>query len=226
MRKKIKINTDSIVLIISVLSLIWIILYRLVFINYRAPSKFIYELGYIFFGVMASIVASGIFYYFVVYLEKKRKKRVINKIVNLRLRSFGVSFFIIKQDTFSIFGLDESEPLPSVEKFIQVCKGIDLRGNAPAIPNVTFKPISWYEYFYNFFGSDKHNIKRLHKHIDSLDIELIEILDKLEYSYFERGLDSYRENNMNHTIQGIAGPFWEYLKNLEELSNYNKSKFS
>jgi hypothetical protein len=55
-----------------------------------------------------------------------------------------------------------------------------------------------------------------------LDIELVELLDKIQYSNFQRALDSFRENGYTHDISGAPGPFWTYLKNLEEISNYKK----
>ena len=219
-----KFNTDIIILIISIVSFMWLILYKVVFINFEAPYEFLFEIGTIFFGIFGSILASGIFYFFVVYLEKRRKQKIIDKIVDTKLRSISVGLFIIKKDVFPIIGLKFSDDIPSLEYFTKICKGIDLRKTAPNIPNTTNKPITWFEYFSYFFQSDRHNSERLYKHIIYLDIELVELLDDIQYSHFERALDSFYENAYTYDISGAPGPFWIYLKNLENIKKYNEIK--
>lgn len=222
MNKIKKLKIEAVILIVSVVSFIWIVFYRLLFIKYEAQFEFLYELGKIFFGIFASIVASGIFYFFVVYLENKRNQKIINKIIRTKLKSISAGLLIIKKDVFPMLGLNFSDDIPNLDDFVKICKGVDLRTKAPNIPNTNEKPITWYEYFSFFFQSNRHNSDRLYAHIIYLDIELMKLLDKIQYSYFERALDSFFENGYTNDISGAPGPFWNYLKDLENISEYNK----
>jgi hypothetical protein len=217
-----KIKLDIIVLIISVISLIWVVLYKTIFLQKEEIFKHANDFGEILYGILSSVIASGIFYFFVVYLDRNRKGKIVNEIVKHKLNSIAVGLFIIKKDTFPHFGLQYDDKIPDLEDFMEICKGIDLRTNAPNIPNTSNQPITWYEYFYYLFQSDNYNSKLLYQHIIYLDIELVELLDKIQYTNFQRALDSFRENGYTHEISGASGPFWAYLKDLEAITNYRK----
>jgi hypothetical protein len=217
-----RIKLDTIVFVVTILSLIWVILYKTIFLRNEELCSYANDFGEIFYGILSSIIASGIFYYFVVYLDRKRKEKIVNEIVKHKLGSISVGLFIIKQHVFPLFGLKYDDKIPELDDFIKICKGIDLRTTAPNIPNTTNHLITWYEYFNFFFQSDNYNSKLLYQHIIYLDIELVELLDNIQYSNFQRALVSFRENGYTHDISGAPGPFWTYLKNLEAISNYKK----
>lgn len=217
-----KLKLDTIVLIISIVSLIWVILYKTIFLYKEELFNYANAFGEIIYGILSSVIASGIFYYFVVYLDRNRKEKIVNEIVKNKLSSIAVGLGIIKQQVFPYFGLKFDDKIPDIEEFMKICKGIDLRTNAPNIPNTSNQPINWYQYFNVFFQSDNYNTKLLYQHIMYLDIELVELLDKIQYTYFQRGLDSFRENGYTNDISGASGPFWAYLKDLEAILNYNK----
>lgn len=160
-----KIKLDIIVLIISILSLIWTILYKTVFLHKEELFIYANDFGEIVYGILSSIIASGIFYYFVVYLDRNRKGKIVNTIVKHKLSSISVGLFIIKEHVFPHFGLKYDDEIPELEDFNKICKGIDLREKAPNIPNTSNQPITWYEYFYVFFQSDKYNSNLLYQHI-------------------------------------------------------------
>ena len=215
-----KYNLDFIVLLLSLISLIWVTLYKFIFLNINEFFPFSYELSEITYNVFNSIIASGIFYYFVVYLDRKRKEKIFNNIILNRLQSIRVGYFFIQKDVFPIFGLSIEDDLPEFEKFSEICKGLNLNEQAPIIPNAIHTPINWYQYFDYFFQSDQINIKNLYDHIDYLEIDLIKLLDEIKYSHFQRALDSFRRTGITNEISGAPGPFWMYLKTLENISIY------
>ena len=218
--KKYKIDLDLQVLIITIFSLLWVTFYKIYFLSINEIFPHAYELSEIVYGVLGSIIASGIFYYFVVYLDMKKKRNIINKIALKRLQSIRVGLFLIQNDTFPIFGLKYDDEIPEMDEFLKICKGIDLGSPAPAISNTTMKNITWHQYFEIYFQSDKYNSKILYEHLIYLDIHLIELLDEIQFSHFERALNSFKENGITSQISGAAGPFWLYLKSLEKISIY------
>lgn len=213
---------DKVVLFVSIISLIWIIIYKVDLINRNEIFPYAIEIGEIFYGILSSIIASSIFYYFVVYLDRKRKQSIIDKIVLNKLRSIATSLLIIKKDVFPILGLKFNDEIPNLEEFIKICKGLDFRHVAPHIPNTSELPIIWYDYFNTFFNSDTYHSQMLYKHIMYLDIELVELLDEIQYPIFKHALISFRINEYTHDISGAPGPFWSYLKSLEAILEYSK----
>lgn len=219
--KPLKNNLDKLVFAISFISLIWISLYKIIFLAKNELFPYASDIGDIFYSILSSVVASGIFYYFVVYLDRRRKEKIIHKIVQKKLGSIAVGLFIIKKDVFPIFGLTYKDEIPEFDEFVRICRGLNLRDKAPNIPNTTEEPIIWYDYFNYFFQSDRYNSQLLYEHIIYLDIELVELLDEIQYSDFQRALDSFRTNEYTHEIAGTPGPFWNYLKSLEKISKYS-----
>lgn len=215
-----KINSDQIVLILSVISLIWTLLYKLLFISHLPIFKNAYDIGEITYNILNSVVASGIFYFFVVFLERKRKQKTVERIILKRLQSIRIGLFHIEKDTYPFFGLHFQDRVPDHEEFTKICKGIILDNLSPGFPSAMNTKMTWYQYFDCFFQSDQANINVLYEHYQFLDISLIEVLNELRYSEFQRALDQFREQKITNKLSATVGPFWMYLKSLEKISIY------
>lgn len=213
-------NLDFIVLIISIFSLIWVIFYKIFFLQIDEIFYKAFEVSEIVYNIISSIIASGIFYYFVVYLDKKRKQKIIDEITLKKLQSIRVGLFIIQQNVFPILGFTFNQRIPELNEFMNKCKGIKLSSQSPQIPNAPIKLNNWYEYFGYFFQSDRINSKALYDHFIYLDIELVKLLDEIQYSPFERALDNFRHSAITDDISGAPGPFWTYLNSLEKIAIY------
>lgn len=215
-----KYNLDKIVLSVSIVSLIWVLFYKLLFLSLFEIFHKASEVGEIFFNILNSIIASGFFYFFVVFLDRKRKENTVNKIILRRLQSIRVGLLFIQKDVFPKLGIEQNDDIPKLDEFIKKCKGIKLSSIGPNIPNAITSQITWYQYFDHFFQSDQINYKILYNHFEYLDIDLIALLDEIQYSHFQRALDNFRESGITDDISGAPGPFWSYLKSLEKISIY------
>lgn len=94
--KKIIENNEAPKIIINLCffpSLVYILLYELVFINYTSYNKFVYKLGIILISISYSILASSIFYiisqYLPVYLPKHKRK--IKILFNIYHKIFSIN---------------------------------------------------------------------------------------------------------------------------------------
>ena len=142
------------VAVVSILSFIWVIIYKLVLLSCDAIFQGAQEIGEISFGLLSSLVASGIFYFFVVYLPEIRTKKIVDPIISRRLGTFGTSLFLLKKGIYEYKGLTIPEKIPTMEEFSEICKGITLHEPAPIIPgNPAFQPRDWYQFFQYFFDS-------------------------------------------------------------------------
>jgi|GEM_PF-2860092 len=213
-----KFNADQIVLSLSLVSLFWVLLYKLFFLSQRVIFPNADQIAEIVYNILNSIIASGVFYFFVVYLDRKRKQTIVDKIILRKLQSMRVGLLIIETDTYPFFGLNLQDRVPDFEEFTKICKGIILNSVSPSFPNAMNTRISWYQYFDMFFQSDQENIKVLYDHYKFLDLSLVEVLNDLRYSEFQRALDLFREQKITDELSDTVGPFWMYLKSLEKIS--------
>jgi hypothetical protein len=211
----------KIVFWLSSISLLWIFLYKLYFMRQNSIFPKAQEIGEITFALLSSVIASSIFYFFVVYLEQKRISKIIDPIIHRRLKSFGVSVRLIKDDLYKLKKLPVPHKIPEREDFRIVCDDILLTQKAQEIRgNPSYTPNNRFEYFDYFFQSDRYISNLLYAQINYLSPELIAILDDIQYSDFQRALDTYKFNRRYNKLSGVSGPLWGYLKNLEKLANY------
>lgn len=211
---------DKRVLIICGLSLIWILVYKIMFVDLSAIFYKATEVGEITFTLLSSVIASSIFYYFVVYLDNRKVAKILYPSINERLKTFGVGLFIIKNDLYrNIKGQSVPDKLPNLDDFREICDGIILTSKPPIIMgNPSYQFDTWFEYFNYFFNSDNFISKQLYSHISYLTPEILKELDEIQYSVFQRSLDVYKQNRRYDKLSGNSGPFWSYLKTLEKLS--------
>lgn len=204
---------------ICLICISWILLYKLLFLDIGSIFPKAYEIGEITFNMFCSVIASGIFYYIVVYLENKRVAKILYPTINDRLKTFGVGVFLIVNDLYDLKGQKYSDKIPEMEDFCLICDGIVLTSKPPIIRgNPSYEFDNWFEYFNYFFNSDKYISNLLYSHSSYLTPEILKELDALQYSVFQRSLDVYRLNKRCNTLAGNSRPFWLYLKTLEKLS--------
>lgn len=178
------------------------------------------EIGEISFGLLGSIVASSIFYFFVVYLHERRTKKIIDPIIAGRLRTFHTSSYLLKKGLYELKGLPIPQRLPAMEEFGEICDGITLHDPAPLISGTTpFQPGNWYEYFQYFFDSDRYTSRLLYDQVIFLTPEIVKLLDDIQYSDFQRALDMYKTHEQFDQLSGTANPCWSYLKRIQDLAD-------
>ncbi len=213
-----KVTLNKRIVILCLTSLTWIILYKFIFLGKEELFPKASETAEITFNLLSSVIASGIFYYFVVYLEQRRIAKIINPTLKRRIQTLGVGLLLIKNDIYKIKGLTPPEEIPELEMFKQDCEGIILSSSAPEISgNPSFYPTNWFEYFDYFFQSDKFLSMQLYAHVGFLTPNILRLLDEIQYSDFQRTLDMYRTHHYSDKLSDTAGPFWLYLNNLKEL---------
>ncbi|MBF9252648.1 hypothetical protein I2I11_05035 [Pontibacter sp. 172403-2] len=208
------------VLLACIICLIWILLYKLLFIDIDNIFPNADRVGEITFNLFCSVIASGIFYYVVVHLENRRIAKILYPSINDRLKTFGVGLFFIKKDLYQRKGLAIPDKMPKLEDFAPICDNIILTTKPPEIiGNPSFTPNDWFEYFEYYFQSDKFLSKQLYTHISFLTPDILKELDEIQYSRFQRALDVYRINKRYNELSGMSGPFWLYLSTLDKLSS-------
>ncbi len=210
---------SSPVLIIGLISLIWIILYKTVFLEIESVFPKAFELGEIFYGLTGSIVASSIFYYIVVYRPAKQHLDKIKKTIISRIGRFELDQKIIMSDIYTYKKMEVPKSLPeNWEDFREVCNGILLTDHAPIISNnPPFQPENWFEYFDYFFQLESVNKMMLLYYWDTIPIEVKILIEEIQTNTFHSGLNSYKELCYSNKLYDIAGPLWNHLSLLSKL---------
>ncbi|WP_405567756.1 hypothetical protein [Polaribacter sp. Asnod6-C07] len=214
-----KININTRIIIICLTSLIWIFLYKLVLIDLDEIFPKAREIAELTFGLLSSVIASCIFYYIVVYLERKRMSKILFPSLNKRLKVFGIEAHMIKSELFKLNNKQYKNEKLLAGDIMNLCHKIKLSSIPPEIfGNPSYQASNWYEYFEYFFQSDKFHSSQLYNYINYLTPDILKELDNLQLSHFQSALHHYKSNPNLNDLSGLGGPFWLYLESLEKIS--------
>lgn len=216
MKKKLSLSQQ--VLIFSVVSLVWIVLYKLMFLEIGEFFPKAFELGEIFYAIATSVVASAIFYYIVVYRPAKRNLELIRPSVDVIITQFLTIYMSIIEGINRYKGNSGSLAIPKdFEGFRKYCEGIILTDKAPIIiGNPSFQPKDWFEYFEYFFFQENNVILHLHNYWEYIPSEGKTILQELQNSSLHTCINS-RFNGASNKMYDLAGPLLNHLDILSKV---------
>lgn len=222
---KLLLPVNSVVLCIAVSSIIWIFAYKLILVDIPPLFYKAQEVGEIFFNLLSSVVASCIFYYFVVYLEQRRIAREMYPVLRERLKTFNVNIFNVMLGMHNLKGIPPSFDLPTREKLLQLSQGIKLSSRPPEIfGNPPTYTDNWFEYFAYLFQSDNYISSLLYAHVNFLPSKIVAKLDEIQFSPFQRALKHYQETKYSDNLSDLINPFHYYLQCLDDLAKMAESE--
>jgi hypothetical protein len=202
------------VVMIFCISTVYIILYKLCFLNYSEIFSGAFELGEILYAISIALMTSTIFYYFIVYLKEKSSKRKVEAVINnrlsrLELRSSLIYHAICSKSTYESI----PEDWPEHDVFRDICSKIKLRDSPPPYLNgymIQFN--NWFEYFQYTFALDKSDIDLLFNYSQFINEETLAKFNDVMQTFFHTGISQY---------QYSAEPYSNDLSNLDSvLLNY------
>src|SRR6187402_3958413 len=143
------ISLDRIILLITLFSFLWILAYKLYFLNLEELFPSASVLGEIIYNIFLSVIGSSVFYFLVVFLPAKRKKAIISRAVSRRIGKLNYDYLFIMADLYKLKGKENPNNLPEdFNEIVSLCSGILLTDKPPHIHNnPTFHPKNWFEYF-------------------------------------------------------------------------------
>jgi hypothetical protein len=219
-----RIIINHFVLIITLISLFWVICYKLLWIKMGPIFFKAYEVGEIFYLIFGAILSSGIFYFIVIDLEKSRKNRYTKKIVIDKLNSISIRFKFLKLSISN-----EYINLPKEEDFYNNIEPIKI------FDELIFSPISginskcWIDYLVAMRELDRKDILIFYSIIDYIDSDLFDLVTKLENNnldvkistiQFWSSLNSVNKPSSNATLKVIQKELFSYLTDLDNIDKY------
>jgi hypothetical protein len=202
MKIKINLSLSQQVLIFSISSLIWIVLYKLLFLEIPEFFPKAFQLGEIFFAITTSVVASSIFYYIVVYRLAKRNLELIRPSVNEIIMQFLTIYISIISSINRYKGLGGSLAIPKdFDGFRVYFEGIILTDKAPVIiGNPIFQPKDWFEFFEYYFFQENNVILHLHNYWEYIPSEGKTLLQNLQNSSLRTCVNSRLNGASNKMV--------------------------
>lgn len=215
------------VLIIFVTSIAWIITYKLYLIDKNEIFPKAHEIAEITFNLLSSVVASCIFYYFVVYIEQRRVAKVLYPNLINRLHVFGTSRSILLMALCEAKGIALTIPTTS-EQVSKLFSGIKLRSKPPVVHGYHGAPFNnWFQLFEYFFYSDKITANQIYTFAPVVPANILQLLDQISYSYLELALHQYANEPLelySNDLGGVSNLVFHYLDTLRKLSELSSTE--
>jgi len=210
------ISTNWMVVILWFVSGTWIFCYKLYFINQQEWFSGGAILGQIIFALTSSVISSGIFYYFVVYRDKKRIKKIVYPMVKMQLLNVAVFVPSILRALNAIVPF-ESSGLPDEQTFNKMFSGVLINDRPPRFSVSQDDFNTWREFFHTQFNNIRFRSQLLYNNSSHLTPTLLQKLSQVQYSDFEMSLNNtvdWPEASLGNPAAGL----WQFLKDLQELA--------
>ncbi|GAA5100580.1 hypothetical protein GCM10023210_39250 [Chryseobacterium ginsengisoli] len=220
-----KVVFENLLIITCLLLLLYTLVYQIYLVEIVEFVKFGHELGVLSYNLSLSIISSGIFYYLVVYIPEKRKKRKVRQVINMRFEQ------IESQCLFTFRDIQKYSPQKqlivefpkNVEGFLLLCNNMKLNSKPPDYwAGSSMVPLdNWYEYFkYNFRYDDK-NLGELYKYSEYLEPETMQLMHDLSSHPIRSAINqyhsSYETENYAKEFDSLAHVLYDYLITLSKF---------
>ena len=204
-----------------------VMLFKVLVLN-RIPEPFLSasELGVVFEGVLASIIASYIFYLFVIHLQEAQDRATLRPYIDKHARSVYGSCQATLHDISTAVGasldLDTVTEADIQSAFSQMAPS----SNAPLVLNQAGAPANWLQYFEYQMSRGKQGIDRVLAQVRFLSPALVsrilEIDDSTHYNFVSatRGLVT---SNPNLIVW--ADPFYRFCVSCRALKHHLDTSF-
>lgn len=175
--------------------LVYIIVYQFFLIKKEEFVDWGYDIGIVTYNLSLSIIASGIFYFFGVYIPDKRRKQRVRYVINYHFDQIESNFVITYSDIkkSSSFTNAPKEFPEKLEDFKLICKEMELTSRPPDyFAGSAMVPLNnWFEYFkYNFRYDDKY-LEELYKYYDFFEPETLQLMHDLSHHPLRRAINQY-----------------------------------
>lgn len=220
-------TTPAFLNLLSSLTVLTLLTKLFVFNNINEPFKGLNELGIVFEGLMASILASHIFYLVVVHLkEQNDKKTIYPHIIQWSRR--------VVADCIS--QLKEFEKTTGVKLDFESLKEADLnsamskihpRGQAPMVLGASGQHASWMQFLESYRLRTKGYLTKILSQIVFLEADIVSRITKIDECNHFYSMEMIANIPIgNKDLSNFSKSFFEYYQNCLSLNYLIDSKYS
>jgi hypothetical protein len=197
-----------------------------IFLLDRIPSFFsgFFEMGIIMEDIFSSVIASYLFYLFVIHLKEFSDKETIQPYIHKH--SMRVVGYCLNQ--LKAIGTTAGEHVSisnaSVEHVTAAFKKISPYTKAPIFLVTTKKYANWFEYFIYHSERTKESIRRVLIQLPYADAKLVSMLTSIDDCAHFHNINFMRSIKVNDMdLANWATNFSEYCQLCEQLNAYLKA---
>jgi len=189
--------------------------------RYPAPDQSIYELGILFEAILASVIASYVFYLLVVHLKEhsdkqtvapyvvKHTSRVVAECISQLYEIGKKSDVDIDLDT-----LDEPTVTLALSKIAPYSP-------APLVFLQTKESANWLQYFEFHNNNSSKSINRVLAQLPYLEAKHVSLLSAIDDCSHFLVVQQFQNHNIsNSDLSAFATSFFEYCSLCRDLKNY------
>lgn len=201
---------------------------KIFFLN-RYPVLFLgaYEFGLIVEAVLASVLASYAFYFFVIHLKEASDRSVTQPYIEkhiLRIVGDCVSqlgeISMASGSTLQLATIDK-------DAIITAFQNIDPNSDAPLILSSSNAYANWHQYFSYYSTRSRESIERVLSQIIYVDAELVSLLSAIDdCPHFSQLPLLLSIKIKNKDMTAWASTFSNYCKLCRALNEYSEKKYS
>ncbi|WP_022958799.1 hypothetical protein [Spongiibacter tropicus] len=209
---------------LAALSSILLLLVKLfIFNKISEPVDGFHELGLVFEAVLASVLASYVFYLIVVHFNEVREKETIYPFVTRWAN------LVVRDCKTQIAGFSKVDPIKLdfqtlVKQNIEdVFARLEPNGNAP-LTSWQGGQADWLQYFENYRIRSSRNINKIMAQLIFLEAPLVALLMEVQDSKHFSNIEIFSRVRLdNNNLMTFADDFFEYVQACRELDGYLKT---
>lgn len=219
-------------IIVVISFLIWVV--KVLYLNeISTPYAYFSKIGIIIESLCASIVASYIFYLFVIHVKEENDKEIINPYIQQKIKSVindcKIQLELLSEATsvsLQIETLTEDE----IKKAFEM---VSLNDNLPIPPYYEFSigltSLTWLQFMNSRRICTSNTISKILTHAIHLDAKLIKCLvDIDDCPHFTKAIDCLSQSNqkIDGSVYSSLGQFmfFKYCSLVKELQAFEVSK--
>lgn len=205
------------------ISILLLLLKLFIFNKIPEPVDGFHEIGLAFEAVLASVLASYVFYLIVVHFKEVREKKTIYPFVTRWAN------LVVQDCKTQIAGFSKADPakldFQTLEKqdIEAVFARLEPNGEAPLV-FWQGGQANWLQYFENYRVRSLRHIDKIMAQLIFLEAPLVALLMKVQDSTHFRSIESLSRVRLNNdNLATFAGAFFEYVQACRELDGYLKT---
>jgi hypothetical protein len=206
---------------LAVLSILLLVLKVFVLDRIPAPFAGAYETGIIVEGILSSVIASYLFYLFVIHLREFSDKETIQPYI--RKHAMRVAGYCAAQVKAVAAAAEHDLSLSgsSVEAVTAAFRKIAPYSDSPVVLASTKKKANWFEYFIYYSERTRESIRRVLIQLPYADAKLVGILTSIDDCAHFHNIAFMRSIRVNNPdLSNWAANFSEYCRLCDQLHAY------
>ena len=182
-----------------------------------------YELGLIVEAILASIIASYVFYLLVVLLKSQSDKAAIQPYIAKHTTRVVGDCQNQLLEISRVTGIDISLANASIESVTEAFRKIAPYSDAPLIISPPSVHANWFQYFWHHRNRSRQGISRLFAQLPYVDADLVSLLAAVDDCSHFYQIEVLQSITVKKDLSAFASTFYDYCELCRKLNEYREN---